>query len=139
MTSESDARRFSDEQSELWDRVVELWSLAQAGTTAQIESCLDPEYVGWDTNTPLPHGRMEAVKSVSGESQRLMGYDLHPHSVRVYKDDTGVVHYSYTATVGQGNATGIQVSGKWTEVYVREDGQWRMIAVSGRPDQLRKT
>lgn len=47
----------------------------------------------------------------------------------------GVVHYSYVAEVQAGEQrTRKAVSGRWTEVYLKQGGAWQMIAVSGGPD-----
>jgi hypothetical protein len=64
----------------------------------------------------------------------LQSYALFPHSVEVYDHIVGVVHYSYSATVQPRVGTLLAITGKWTEVYLRQSDQWTMIAVSGRPD-----
>ncbi len=130
----SNASGFSQEQRELWDRVTDLWALSQTRDQQKIESALHPNYVGWDMNAPSPHDRVAAVLSVSGDSPQLEQYVLQPRSVQVYDQRVGVVHYSYAATVVPRNADPIKVTGKWTEVYLKQDDVWVIIAVSGRPD-----
>ncbi|MAL48688.1 MULTISPECIES: nuclear transport factor 2 family protein [unclassified Methylophaga] len=125
---------FSPEQRDLWKRVVDLWALSKVREEGQIRSTLHPDYVGWDMSAPLPHDRDAAVHSVSGESPELRGYELHPLSVQVYEGKVGVVHYSYSAMVVPKNATPINVTGRWSEVYLMQGGTWIMISVSGRPD-----
>jgi hypothetical protein len=99
-----------------------------------IAATLHPDYVGWDMNTPLPHDRDAAVRSVSGASAELSEYELHPLSVQVYEQEVGVVHYAYPAIVTSEGSRSINVRGKWSEVYLRQKGMWTMISVSGRPD-----
>ena len=135
MTITSGLTGFSKEQRELWDRVAKLWSLSQTRDQKEIESALHPDYVGWDMNAPSPHDRIAAVLSVSGDSPQLKEYVLRPHSVRVYDHLVGVVHYSYAASVVPLAAEPIAVTGKWMEVYLKQDGVWLMIAVGGRPDR----
>jgi hypothetical protein len=125
---------FSTEQQELWNRVGELWALAKARAERQIRSTLHPDYVGWDLNTPLPHDRDAAVRSVCGTSTELVEYELHPLSVQIYERKVGVVHYSYSAVLTPKGARPIDITGKWSEVYLKHDGAWKMISVSGRPD-----
>jgi hypothetical protein len=124
----------SKEQLELWGRVVELWSLSQARDRQAIESALHPDYTGWDMSTEEPHDREAAVHSVLGDSPQLADYVLQPRSVQVYDHRVGVVHYAYSATVAPHSSEQITVTGKWTEVYLRQNDVWLMIAVSGRPD-----
>lgn len=134
MTIRSGLTGFSKEQRELWDRAAQLWSLSQTRDPKQIESALHPDYVGWDMNAPTPHDRTAAVDAVSRDSPQLKEYVLQPHSARVYDHLVGVVHYSYAATVVPLAERPIAVTGKWTEVYLKRDGVWLMIAVGGRPD-----
>ncbi len=126
----------SAEQRELWDRVEELWALAKSRDEPRIRSALHPQYVGWDMNNPLPHDRDAAVRSVSDASAELGEYELHPLSVRIYDRQVGVVHYSYAAQVAPKGKPPVSVTGKWSEIYLRQGGVWTMVSVSGRPDNL---
>jgi hypothetical protein len=125
---------FSAEQEELWNRVGELWALSKVRAEQQIRSTLHPDYVGWDMNTPLPHDREAAVHSVCAASAELGEYELLPLSVQVYEQQVGVVHYSYVAVLISKATPSTSVTGKWSEVYLKHDGVWKMIAASGRPD-----
>jgi len=124
----------SQEQRELWDRVDELWAQSRSRDRALIGSALHPQYVGWDMSTELPHDKDSAIESVTGDTPVLQRYSLFPHSVQVYEHKVGVVHYSYRATVEPRVGMPLDVTGKWTEVYLKQGDQWTMVAVSGRPD-----
>lgn len=125
---------FTPEQRALWQRVADLWSLAKAQDAGSILAALHPRYVGWDMNTLLPHDRDAAVASATGEAAVLRDYELHPLSVQVYEGRVGVAHYSYSANVMPAGQRAVNVTGKWSEVYLMEDGVWTMISVSGRPE-----
>lgn len=124
----------SPEQQELWHRVSELWAMSLERSADKIRRTLHPQYVGWDMNCPAPHGREAAIQSVLGDSPVVQDYQLRPLSIEVYDHVAGIVHYTYTATVAPEGANSFRVSGKWTEIYLKQDGQWVMIGVSGRPD-----
>jgi hypothetical protein len=85
-------------------------------------------------SAPLPHDRDAAVGSLLGDSPELREYELHPLSVQVYEGQVGVVHYTYSAMIAPRAESPINVTGKWSEVYVKQGGTWTMISVSGRPD-----
>jgi len=125
---------FGPEQQELWSRVNALWAMTKEPDADRIRAALHPRYVGWDMSGPLPHDRDAAVRSVPAEAPELRRYELQPLSVQVYDERVGVVHYAYSATVVAkgGHATG--GTGKWTEVYLRQGGEWTLISASGRPD-----
>jgi hypothetical protein len=118
----------------LWDQVCRLWAQSRSRDREAIRAAIHPNYVGWDMSAELPHDREAAVGSVSGDAPELMDYTLFPHSVQIYDRRVGVVHYSYRATVQPRAAESLEVTGKWTEVYLKEGSHWAMVAVSGRPD-----
>ncbi len=125
---------FSAEQQELWEHVRNLWALSKGRDESLIRSTLHPDYVGWDMNCPLPHNREAAVLSVAGDAPDLREYELHPLSVQVYEGRVGVVHYSYSAMVVPKDGQPLNVTGRWSEVYLMQQEKWTMISVSGKPD-----
>lgn len=126
--------RLSPEQQELWQRVNDLWSLSLERNAEKIRPALHPKYVGWDMNHPSPHDREAAIQSVLGDAPAVTDYELVPLSVEVYDHIVGVVHYMYSASLAPKNAPPLRITGKWSEVYLRQDGQWVMISVGGKPD-----
>ena len=91
-----------------------------------------------DMSAALPHDREAAVQSVLGDSPTLCEYVLNPLSVQIYEGHIGIVHYSYSATVLPNDGQALNVTGKWSEVYLKKNGTWKMISVSGRPDEPKK-
>ena len=122
------------EELDLWHQVQDLWELSAKNDAERIRVALHPDYMGWDMTASALHDREQAVASASGGAARLIGYDLEPLSVRVYEGSTGVVHYRYSATVQTTDMQRTRVTGQWTEVYVKQEPRWLMVAVSGRPD-----
>ncbi|WP_448040452.1 nuclear transport factor 2 family protein [Bradyrhizobium liaoningense] len=127
--------RFSEQQHELWARVEALWKMSVAQDAASVANALHPNYVGWVTGQPQPHGRDAAIASVGPSSPRVLTYKLQPLSIVLFDGTVGVVHYTYVAQVeDSGTNASKTVSGRWSEMYLRKDGQWSMISVSGGPD-----
>ncbi|WP_223262519.1 nuclear transport factor 2 family protein [Variovorax beijingensis] len=124
----------SPEQRELWGRVCQLWEQSRDRDRTVIGAAIHPQYVGWDMSAEFPHDKEAAIASVTDDTPALQNYELFAHSVQIYDHMVGVVHYSYRATVQPGGAPPVAVTGKWTEVYLRQNNDWKMIAVSGRPN-----
>lgn len=124
----------SSEQRRLWERTRELWALAERRDAEPIRAAIHPRYVGWDMSGQHTHDREAAVSSVLNDATRVDRYDLRPLSIEIYDAVVGVVHYSYSASVTSADSHSAEISGKWTEVYLMKDGEWLLIAVSGRPD-----
>lgn len=126
--------QLTDEQRDLWARVEALWRMAIAQDTASATEALHSNYVGWVTGQPRPHGRDAAVASVGPSSPRVLSYELQPLSIVVFDGVAGVVHYTYVADVESSPNVSETVSGRWSEMYLRKNGSWIMISVSGGPD-----
>lgn len=122
------------EQQELWRRVKDLWAMSLERSAEKIRDTFHPRYVGWDMNSPAPHDREAAVQSLLGDSPVVKDYQLRPLSIEVYDHVVGIVHYTYSATVVPHGAMSFQTTGKWTEIYLKQGGQWVMVGVGGRPD-----
>ena len=124
----------SREEQGLWQRVNDLWSLSLERNAEKIRRTLHPQYVGWDMNSPVPHNREAAVQSVVGDTPMVTDYELTPLSIKVYDHTVGVAHYAYRASIAPKNSAPVQITGKWSEVYLNQNAEWVMISVSGKPD-----
>lgn len=128
--------RLNEEQAQLWSRVDALWKVSLTRDAARARDALHARYTGWVTGQPEPHDREAAVASVGPSSPRVLSYGLTPLRITIFDGIVGVVHYRYTAEVEAGAQT-TTVSGRWTESYLRKNGEWLMISVSGGPDGQR--
>jgi hypothetical protein len=124
-------------EGDLWQAVTHLWTLAARGDLAAIDALLHPDYTGWVTGEAHPHDRVAALASVGAEVPPLRDWWLDPLVLRVVDDRLGIAHYRYRARVGATGAAVSEVAGLWTEVHLRDAGQWRLVMVSGGPDGAR--
>jgi hypothetical protein len=122
------------EQAGLWARVDVLWKLFVAQDTDTVAVALHPNYVGWVTGQPRPHNRDAAIASAGSSSPRVLSYELEPLGIAVFEGMAGVVHYTYVAQIDLDGTASRKVSGRWSEMYLRKNGEWIMISVSGGPD-----
>ncbi|BAK66257.1 hypothetical protein SLG_15820 [Sphingobium sp. SYK-6] len=126
--------RFSQAQGELWACVEALWEMAAAQNMASVTDALHPDYVGWVTGQPRPHDRDAAIAAIGPSTPRILAYRLQPLGVTIFEETVGVVHYSYEAEVEASPGVVQAISGRWSEIYLRMEGRWTMISVSGGPD-----
>jgi hypothetical protein len=126
--------QLSEAQRGLWSRVDQLWKLALERDATPIRAALHPGYSGWVTGQARPHDREAAVAAVGPASPRVLSYRLRPLAINIFDRRVGVVHYNYDAELEPASPGPHAVSGRWTEVYLLQDGEWLMIAVSGGPD-----
>lgn len=124
----------SKEEQDLWQSVVQLWEFAKTRAAGAIRESIHPRYCGWDMSQPRPHDREAALQSVLGESPQIQTYQLNPLSIQTYGESVGIVHYCYAAEVRMRDNSLLKITGKWTEIYSKDTGDWLLIGVSGRPD-----
>ena len=74
------------------------------------------------------------MQSVLGDAPAIADYQLNPLSIEVYDHSVDIVHYTRSATVAARDTAPRLITGKWSEVYLRQDDQWIMVSVSGKPD-----
>jgi hypothetical protein len=130
MTHIESAEPLSPQQKELWERVEELWRLLQRRDIAAIRAAIHPQYIGWEVSSLLPHDRDFALKAAETDPH-IVDFRLFPMHVEVYDGLVGVALYTFEADVTAAKGKTEKVSGKWTEVYLKKDGVWLMISVSG--------
>lgn len=124
----------NDEQRSLWNRVIELWDMAVRKDVDAIRDALHPRYLGWERGSPRPHDRDFAIHSITASRAQVTHYDLQPLGVEVYEGRVGIAHYVYMATVVDSSGTARVVTGRWSEVHLKDAGQWLMVSVQGGPD-----
>ncbi|MDP2324142.1 MAG: nuclear transport factor 2 family protein [Gammaproteobacteria bacterium] len=134
MSASLTLEKLSPEQRDLWVRVCELWEQSRGRDRTLIGASIHPGYVGWDMSAEVPHNKAAAIAAVTDDAPELKDYALFPLSIQTYDHSVGIVHHTYRATVQPRGAAPLEVTGKWTEVYLRQGSAWMMIAVSGRPD-----
>jgi hypothetical protein len=128
--------QLSEAQAQLRSRVDALWKLSVTRDVALVRDALHPSYAGWVTGQPGPHDREAAIAAVGPSSPRVLSYRLTPLGITVFDGVVGVVHYRYAAEVDAGTGSA-SVNGRRTESYLRKNGEWLMISVSGGPDGQR--
>jgi hypothetical protein len=134
-----DRESLTPDQLELWDQVDRLWRLAVAKDSQSIQALLHPDYTGWVAGQDRPQNRAEAVESAVADTGNVTEYSLHPLTVQLYDGKVGVVHYRYDALVRQADGGNGQVTGRWTEIYLRQEARWLLVCVTGGPESVSAT
>jgi hypothetical protein len=129
-----DLDELTDEQKKLWSRVDELWKISMTREAGRVRDALHPKYTGRVTGQARPHDREAAVASVGPSSPHVLSYKLNPLSINVFDDIAGAVHHICVAEVASNSDESKRVSGRFSEVYIRKNGECVMISVSGGPD-----
>ena len=125
------AQEWNAKQKEIW-KVVETYNDAwKNGDVAGFMAYFHPNYKGWNIESPVPYDKTTVQKYIDLNSKvrKVEFVNLTPLSIQVF-DNFAVVHYLYhdiTTTDGKKESS----SGRWTDILIKQDGKWMLIADSG--------
>lgn len=125
----------SSEEAAVWAVIESTWDDDQRGDNRWMEDSLADDFMGWPNSSPAPMSKSSA-KSWSdffNKHSKGMQHELYPLSIVVH-GDMAVAHYLYR-NVTEDDEGDMQVSnGRYTDIFVREDGSWKFIAWHGGDD-----
>ena len=129
------AQTWSPEQQEVW-KVEELqWKLAAAKDSSWIEKMVHPNLSYWDKNRPGPQTKASLLlwDRYNNSSSTVLQQELFPIAI-VITGNLAVVQYSYSVARENYKKEQELVSGRYTDVLVKEKGTWLFIAWAGGDD-----
>ncbi len=124
-----------DDDGAVWLVVEEQWEAAQDGDQKWIERLLAADFVGWPNDAPAPRDKGSTRMWNSFQDKRWdgMAHELYLLNIVVH-GDTAIAHYLFT-NAGKNSEGEIEVhNGRYTDVLVRIDGEWKFLAWHGGDD-----
>ncbi len=125
------AQQWSAEQQEVWAIVTETWTL-DMNEEDWAGQYMHDEGFGWGSDNPMPRNkdRTRSWNRFNDETTEVFEWETHPLAIIVH-GDTAVAHYY--ASWAERNANGEMENQhyKFTDVLVREGGDWLYIAWHG--------
>lgn len=119
----------------VWSVVERQWEASQGGDTKWVESLLAEDFTGWGKNEPAPRTKESVRMWQKFESKQWKGkmHELYPLSIVVH-DDVAVVHYLYSNAGEDAEGKTQVITGRYTDILVRVEGEWKFIAWHGGSD-----
>ena len=128
------AQEGSDEAS-VWIVVEQQWAREQRGDKRWIEELLVADFMGWPNAAPAPRNKASTRMWNEFDDQQVktLEHELYPLSIVVH-GDMAIAHYLYTIAV-EDRDDEVEVSnGRYTDVLVRNEGEWKFISWHGGDD-----
>ncbi len=127
------AQAWSAEQQEVWLRIEECLALQfeQKDVDAML-GCIHEDFIGWDPDDPILRGKELAatIYRYFIEKADIPAYELRPLAIRV-ADNMAFAHYLLTTAERQPDGTDKIVRVRWTDIMLKENGQWYWIGDHG--------
>ena len=125
------AQEWTKEQSEVWKETQEMWDKWKANDYEGAFDNVHENYLGWNQESPMPMSKEKWVSSNMEVKDMVTEreFDIEPARI-VVVGDAAVVHYyysySYVYTKGD-KKKWISDKGKWSEFYVKDNGDWMLL------------
>ena len=125
------AQTLSDD-SAVWSVIEQSWQAERQGSTKWVDQLLSADFVGWSTDAPAPRDKSSTRlwNAFGAKQTEMLEYELYPLSIIVH-GDTAVAHYLFSAATKPKGQPVEMTEGRYTDVLVRVDGEWRYLAWHG--------
>ncbi len=125
----------TDDYVAVWSVIEEQWEASQRGDRRWVEKPLSGDFSGWPKDAPAPRDKASTRLWNDFETKQSKGlvHELYPLSTVIH-GDMAVAHYLYTNAVENKEGETEVSNGRFTDILVRSDGEWKFIAWHGGDD-----
>ncbi len=123
---------WTPEEQEVWSFVETITKQVADGKVEEFAKSFHKDFVGWAPGGLVPDTRADRVKKINFfvPQSKSLYYELHPLSIKVH-GSIAVVHYIFSSLYTRGENAPEQSTTYWTDVYMKENGKWQLIADHG--------
>jgi len=129
------AQTLSAEQQEVWRLEQQQWQMAKDKDLTWIEKMVHPNLSYWDVDRPGPQNKASLVRwnRYDNSNSTVLEQELFLNSITI-TGNIAVVQYRYSVARENYKKDRETVSGRYTDVLVKEGGRWLFIAWAGGDD-----
>ena len=119
----------------VWLVIEEQWGAEGRGEEEWVELLLAADFIGWSKNSPHPRDKASTRKwnEFGRKQSKGIAHEIYPLDTVIH-GDTAVAHYLYTNAVENKEGETEVSNGRFTDVLVRSDGEWKFITWHGGDD-----
>jgi hypothetical protein len=129
------AQSWTPEQQEIW-KVEELqWKMSMDKDITWVDKLCHPNISVWEIGRPAPQNRASITRwsKYSNSSSTILEQEIFPISAAV-TGNVAVVQYTYVQVREDYKKDRETVTGRWTDVLIKEGGRWMFIGWAGGED-----
>lgn len=125
----------TDDYVAVWSVIEEQWEANQRGDRRWVEELLSADFSGWGKDAPAPRDKASTRlwNAFDTKQNKGLAHELYPLSTVIH-GDVAIAHYLYTNAVENKEGKTKVSNGRFTDVLVRSDGEWKFIAWHGGDD-----
>ena len=129
------AQTWSPEQQEIWRFEEQQWKMAAEKDLTWIDKMVHANVSYWDADRPAPQNKASLLRwnRYSNTNATVLEQELFPISVTI-TGNIAVVQYRYSIARENYKKDRETVTGRYTDVLVKEGGRWLFLAWAGGDD-----
>jgi ketosteroid isomerase-like protein len=126
------AQEWSAAQKDVWKSVEAYWAFDLTADIEGFMSYVDPSYVGWSYESPVPEDKATVKKFMSLEYQlnKTLVYDIKPVAIQVH-GNFAFADYYYMQLVKNAEGKTEEHKGRWTDILMKQGDRWVLIGDHG--------
>ncbi len=125
-------QKWSDAQNEVWKVVQAYWEVTTADGLMEF---VHPEYIGWGPVDPMPVDKPTCRLWIMNEynTRKTNIITIAPTGMKVHAN-VAIACYYYMWLYKDAEGKQKCEQGRWTDVLMKQDGKWVLIADHGGPN-----
>ena len=129
------AQTWNPDQQEIWRFEEQQWKMAKEKDLTWIDKMVHSNLSYWDVEQPAPQNKASLLRwnRYSNTNATVLEQELFPISVTI-TGNIAVVQYSYSIARENYKKDRETVTGRYTDVLVKEGGRWLFLAWAGGDD-----
>ncbi len=129
------AQTWTPAQQEIWKLEEQQWQMARDKDLSWIETMVHPNISYWDVDQAMPQNKASLARwsRYNNGNSTVLEQELFPISIAV-TGNVAVVQYRYQIARENYKKERESVSGRYTDVLVKENGRWLFIGWAGGDD-----
>lgn len=129
------AQTWTPDQQEIWRLEEAMWQRDTAKDLTWIDTYWHANGTSWGIDHPVPRNRASVARwdKYAYGNYTVLEHELFPLSITV-TDNVAVVHYRYRIASEDRDKKREVVTGRYTDVLVREGSRWLIITTVGGDD-----
>ena len=125
---------WSPEQQEIWRLEEQQWKMNAAKDLTWIETMVHPNISYWDVNFPGPQNKASLSRWAKyGTADTVLEQEIFPISVTI-TGNVAVAQYRYRVASENYKKEREIVTGRYTDVLIKEGNRWLFITWAGGED-----
>lgn len=129
------AQTWSAEQQEIWQFEQTQWQMAKNEDMSWMDTMVHPNLSYWDSGQQSPQDKASLGRWTRYDSgnNTVLEQELFPISITI-TGNLAVVHYRYMVARENYKKDRETVSGRYTDILLKEGGKWMFISWAGGDD-----